>query len=163
MSYSFKIWIDADSCPKEVRNFIIDYAKLKDLTVYFVANRDISHPKNDSRFSMIICEKTEGSTDNYILSNATTKDIVITRDIPFAEKLTQLQITVMNDRGFLFTKDNIKEKLSERNFNLNLSFLGLNEGKKNSYGQKEYKKFTDTFDKIISQMIVNEIYSKKSN
>lgn len=159
--YNFKIWIDADSCPLPVKNLVIDTAKAKDLNIHFAANHEISIPKNNPNFTMHICAKTEGAADNFILDNAAQNDLVITRDIPFAARLVEKNIPVMNDRGTIFTKDNIKERLSERNFNLNLAELGLGGGGKKSYGPKEFKKFADTFERTVSQKIVTETFSKK--
>ena len=44
-------------------------AKAKNLNVNFVANHEISHPKNNPLFKMIICEKKEGDADNFIFEN----------------------------------------------------------------------------------------------
>ena len=68
----------------------------------------------------------------------------------------------MNDRGTVFTKDNIHERLSERNFNLNLAQLGLSEKNASRYGNRELKKFADCFERKTSQLIVNETFSKKN-
>lgn len=160
--FSFTIWIDGDSCPLLVKNFVIDYAKPKELKVTFVANREISIPKNSSIFKMIVCEKKDGAADDYIYENIQENDVVITRDIPFAARLVEKKIFVMNDRGTVFTKDNIRERLSERNFNLNLAQIGLVNNSKKTYSQKELKKFADTFNRHVSQLMVNETYSKKN-
>ena len=61
----------------------------------------------------------------------------------------------------VFTKDNIKERLSERNFNMNLAAIGLGGSTGSRYGTKELKKFADTFERHTSQLIVNEIFSRK--
>ncbi len=157
--YSFYIWIDADSCPLPVKNYVIDMAKAKKMNVNFVANHEISIPKNDPHFAMHVCEKISGAADDYIFNKAGQNDLVITRDIPFAQRLVEKKIFVMNDRGTVFTKENIKERLAERNFNLNLALIGLTESTKSRYGQKELKKFADTFERHTSQLIVNETFS----
>lgn len=161
--YSFYIWIDADSCPLPVRNWVIDIAKAKALNVNFVANREIPHPKNDAHFKMFVCEKTEGAADDFIFSNASGNDIVVTRDIPFAARLVEKGIFVMNDRGTVFTKDNIAERLSERNFNLNLAMIGLSGNSTRHYGPKELKKFADCFERKTSQLIVNDTFMQKKS
>lgn len=159
--YDFKIWIDADSCPVPVRDFLIGIGKSKNLNECFVANKSVSLPENNPLFNMIVCKNTPGAADDYIFENCGKTDIVITRDIPFAARLVEKKIFVMNDRGFVFTKDNIGERLSERNFNLNLSILGLNEKSETRYGPKELKKFADTFERQVSQTIVSETFSKR--
>lgn len=157
--YSFVIWIDADSCPLLVRNYVIDCAKAKSMNVSFVANREVPYPKNNPLFKMYITEKKAGAADDFIFENSKESDIVITRDIPFAARLVEKNIFVMNDRGKVFTKYNIQERLRERDFNLNMAELGFGSSD-NRYGQKELKKFIDTFDRQTSQLIVNENFFK---
>ncbi|MGI5058120.1 DUF188 domain-containing protein [Treponema pectinovorum] len=158
--YSFVIWIDADSCPLLVRNYVIDCAKSKSMNVSFVANRKIPFPKDNPLFKMCITEKKTGSADDFIFENAKGADVVITRDIVFAARLVEKKICVMNDRGTIFTKDNIKERLLERNFYLNMAELGFGSND-NRYGQKEFKKFETTFERVTAQLRVNETFSRK--
>lgn len=159
----FKIWVDADSCPAPVRNCIIDNAKSKNMNVIFVANREVPCPKNSPLFKMVICEKTSGAADDYIYKNCQNTDIVITRDIPFAKRLIEKNIFVMNDRGTIFTRENIDERLSERNFSLTLANLGLAGSSEKRYGQKELRKFATTFERHTSQLLMNELFLAKKN
>ena len=80
-----------------------------------------------------------------------------------ADRLIEKGIFVMNDRGIVFTKDNIKDRLREREFNMNLSILGLNENAQSRYGQKELEKFSYIFERHISQLIVNHTFKKPGN
>ncbi len=162
MSYSFRVFVDADSCPIPVKNFIIDFCKAKEISVIFAANHEISIPKNNPLFTMVVCPEKDQAADNYITETTKENDMVITRDIPFAARLVEKKIFVMNDRGVSFTKENIGQKLSERNFNMNLAAIGLGGNGGSRYGQKELKKFADTFERHISQLIVNETFSRKN-
>lgn len=156
-----KVWIDADSCPVLVRNYVVEKAVSLSFNVCFVANRSIPFATDLENLTMIVCEKSNQAADNYIYDNAEKNDLVITRDILFAEKLVKKQIKVLNDRGLVFTKDNIIDKIAERNFSMNLSALGLNSGKKSNYSEKQLKKFASTFEYEIQKHITNEIYNIK--
>lgn len=151
---AFSIWVDADSCPALVRDLIIRFSKRLSLDCYFVANRQISIPKA-SNFKMIITEATKDAADNYIVENASKSDIVITRDILLAERLLEKEVTTINDRGFSFTKENIKEKLSMRNFNLELFECGLIGEKTSNFGKKELNDFANCFDREIQKKLKN--------
>ena len=86
MAKEISIWIDADSCPTLVRNHVVKMGNRLNCQVYFVANKDI--PCNqDGQFQMIICKKEKDSADNYIFDHVAASDLVITRDIVFAERL----------------------------------------------------------------------------
>ena len=80
-------------------------------------------------------------------------DIVITRDILLAERLLAKEITTINDRGLCFTKENIKEKLSMRNFNLELFECGLIGDKTSTFGKKELNDFANCFDREIQKKL----------
>lgn len=148
----FSIWVDADSCPTLVRDLIIRFSKRLSLNCYYVANRQIGIPKSEN-FKMIVTENTKDAADNYIVDNATINDIVVTRDILLAERLLEKEITTINDRGLTFTKENIKEKLSIRNFNLELYECGLIGDKTSSFGKKELNDFANCLDREIQKKL----------
>ena len=89
-----------------------------------------------------------------LFTEAEENDIVVTRDIPFAARLVEKGICVMNDRGFVFTKYNIQDKLMERAFNMNLSEIGFaSRNKKTYYGDKEFAKFSACFDTEVEKRL----------
>lgn len=150
------IWVDADSCPKLVRTYLIDYSLKLQIKINFVANKNIPCHKEHQFFSMIITSQENQAADNYILKNVDKYDIVITRDILLADALVDKMITVINDRGTLWTKENIKERKSESAFNYELALIGFGINKSNTYDKKEFAKFANCFDKEIHRLIKEE-------
>ena len=151
----FTIWVDADSCPTPARDLIIRFSLRLELTCIFVANREISIPKKNPLFKMIICDVTPDAADNYIVQNAEENDIVITRDIPLAARLVEKKIQVINDRGILYDESNIRERLSLRNFNLELFQSGLIPEKTKKKKKKELNLFANCFDRELQKKIRN--------
>lgn len=145
-----KVWIDADSFPTLLKNFILEYAEKNYLEIIFVANKPIKSDKQN--FKMILAENTKDSADNIIFENITEKDIAITRDILLAERLVQKKIKTINDRGTYFSKENIKKKVEERNYDFNLAQLGFSGSKEKNYGMKELKKFRECFEKTLKKI-----------
>ena len=145
------IWIDADSCPTAVRNHTVKIAAKKNIKVYFVANKNI--PCDEQPFEMIICDSQKDAADDYILEHATTLDLVITRDIVFADRLVQKEITAINDRGTAFTIDNIKELLSDRDFDFALFQAGVVKHSRDGYSKKDFEKFSNCFDRTLNKLI----------
>lgn len=158
--YTFKVWIDGDSCPLLLRNYLVNIAKAKKISMIFVANSILPLPADVPFIENRICNKTKGAADNLIFDNAAGNDIVVTRDIPFAARLVKKGIFVINDRGNIFTKDNIADRLQERDFNLNLAQIGLGGRTKDRYGEKQLAKFEDAFERQTSQLIVNDMFKK---
>ena len=102
---------------------------------------------------MIICEATKDAADNYIYDNADKNDLVITRDIVFADRLVTKGISTINDRGTIFNKENIKELLSTRDFDLQLANIGLVKHFNEGYDKKKFALFANSFDKTLHQLL----------
>lgn len=148
----FSVWVDADSCPIPVKDIIFRFCKRLSLKLIFVANHQIPMPKSEL-FKMIVCDATPDAADNYIVENALPNDIVITRDIPMASRLLDKNITTINDRGLLFTSENIKEKLSLRNFNKELYDNGILSEKTSTFSKKDVNNFANCFDREIQKKL----------
>jgi len=149
-----RILVDADSCPKRVRNWLLARAKKNLIQLIFAANKDLSPQTNDGpenipNFKMIVCPAQSQAADNWILQNAQAGDLVITRDIPLASSLLEKGVAAMNDFGKVFDKQNIVRALKERELSLQMSQLGLGTKKRDSYGQDEFEIFAQAFSKEI--------------
>lgn len=144
-----RIWLDADSAPILIRNFIVNFAEKNDAEVFFVANRNISAKKNN--YKMIICEKEKDSADNYIFENSKSGDLVITKDLSLASRLLSKEIKVINDKGIIFTRSYIQTHLEEREMNIQLAALGFGE-KKASYSEENFKKFRKSFFETVEKL-----------
>ena len=148
---SLTIWIDADSCPSLVRNHTVKIGNKLGIKVAFVANKKISCDSGD--FEMIICQEEKDAADNYIFENCKAGDLVITRDIVFADRLVEKGISCINDRGTEFTREMIKERLSTRDFDLQLAQIGLVKHHHEGYDKKKFAGFANSFDKVIHRLI----------
>ncbi len=157
------IWIDADSCPSLVKDIVLQASVKNSLNVTYVANRNIPFSIQSPLFSMVICPGTEGAADDYIYSNVEFQDIVITRDIPLANRLIQKNITTLNDRGLIFTPDNVKKMLRERELSMMMSAIGVNKGARwDSYGKKEAASFANCFYNVLQSKLSQSIFNPKN-
>jgi uncharacterized protein YaiI (UPF0178 family) len=118
----------------------------------YVANRIIPLPQN-SLFTMIVTEASDGAADDYICAHIEPDDIAITRDIPLAERLVAQGITALNDRGILFTAENIRERLSLRNFNLALAEMRETAEKTAVYNKRDVGNFANCLDREITRKL----------
>ena len=147
-----KICIDADSCPVKVREVVLKAAERTGISLVLVANKKIPH-KNSEIVKDIIVEDVPDAADNYICNNTEKNDIVITRDIPLAERLVSKDINVINDRGTQYTHENIKERLSIRNIMFTIRESGLKIDEETNFSQKDLQKFANLFDSLLTKMI----------
>ena len=145
------IWIDADSCPRQVRDLICKTGIRLNLVINFVANRPIPMPES-TLFHMIQADSTPDAADDYIVEHSETGDLVITRDIPLAKRLVDRGIRVINDRGNVYTEININERLSMRNLMLDLYNNGIYPEKTGQFGKKELQEFANALDREITKL-----------
>lgn len=111
------IWVDGDSAPRDIRPILLRCGK--SIAVHFIASRKLS----DLPESMLtLVPEGQDSADLLIEKKAALGDLVVTRDILFAERLVKSGIAVINDRGELFTKEKITERRSLRDTAAELRF-----------------------------------------
>ena len=86
-----QIWVDADACPRVVKDILFRAAKRLELTVTLVANQPIPVPK--SRFiETVRVASGFDVADNYIVQHAHAGDLIITADIPLAAELVEKKL-----------------------------------------------------------------------
>ena len=152
-----KILVDADSCPRQARDLVLRRACKLSIRTIFAANRSIpsEYTVNGAtmRAEMIICPAFDNSADDRIVELAQSGDLVITRDVPLAKRLIENGVFVIDDRGRIFTQDNINEMLSIRNFKVGLAENGLEIERTANYGKKELKLFADSLDRALTKLL----------
>ena len=148
------LFVDADSCPVRIREIICKTAKRLRVLAIFTANRLIPIPKN-TYCTTIVTEAEDQAADAYILAHAAQGDMVITRDIPLAKQLVDAHIKVINDRGVVYTAENIGERLSIRNFMYELSVNGLAPERTKVFGKKEIMEFAQALDRETQRLLKN--------
>jgi len=146
------LWIDADSCPRQVRDLVCRAGIRLSLQVNFVANHKIPFTAH-ALHKMIISDSSPDAADDYIVEHAQGFDLVITRDIPFAKRLVDKQIRVINYRGTVYTEKNINERLSMRNLMLDLFNNGITPEKTGQFGKKELQDFANALDREITKLL----------
>jgi len=146
------IWIDADSCPVRVRQIVCKASLRLSVPLVFVANRSIP-VTNHELIGFVKTDEKEQSADNYIIASSKKGDLVITRDIPLAATLVGLGVAVINDRGVLFTPDNIRERLSIRDFMYEVRSNGLMTDRMSTFSKKDLQNFSNTFDSVLTKLL----------
>lgn len=146
------IFVDADSCPRPVRELVIRTVKRRSIRAVFAANRPIPL-ETGPEIVMEVCPPGESSADNRIVELVRQGDMVITRDVPLASRLVEKAILAIDDRGRVFTRDNIRQYLSLRDFTVGLAESGLGIERVASYGKREFKSFADSLDRELRRLL----------
>ncbi|MDR2537897.1 MAG: DUF188 domain-containing protein [Treponema sp.] len=147
-----RIFVDADSCPRLTRSAVLRASARTGIQAVFVANRLIPGIIGPTTL-MELCPSGEGMADDRIVALARAGDLVITRDIPLAQRLVEASVMVIDDRGREYTPENIQERLSLRDFMVGLAENGLGKDRVAQYGKRELKAFADSFNQILARTL----------
>ena len=147
-----QILVDADSCPREARKMVLRFAKRLGIRTVFAANRPI--PGLPKTALMELCPQGEGEADKRIVALARPGDLVLTRDLPLAEELVEGGIAVLDDRGRAFTRENIRQLRSVRDFIVGLADNGLETERTASYGREELNALANSLDRELFKLIL---------
>ena len=144
-----KIWIDADACPKAVKEIVFKANSRVKIPLVLVANSYLSIPQSDL-VRLIIVDKGLDVADQYIIDNVSKDELVITADIPLAAKIVEKNALALNPRGEIYTEENIGEILSMRDFLKELRDGGTITGGPATFGVKDVQEFANSLNKILS-------------
>lgn len=89
--------------------------------------------------------------DQKIVDSMEKGDLVITADIILADLVVDKDGTALNPRGKLYTKKNMKQHLSLRNFNAELRDAGVMTGGPAGLSKKDIQAFADSLDTFLAK------------
>ncbi len=147
-----KIWIDADACPRAVKEIVFRAAERLQVGVCLVANQGLS--KHHSRLvSSVVVPGGPDEADKYIAEHAEPSDLIITADIPLAAKIVAKGAVALDPRGDLYTGENVGERLSVRDLMQGLREEGLVQGGPAPFGPGDRKRFASALDRTLTRLV----------
>ena len=150
MHQEFDVWIDADACPKDVKEIVYKASFRLKFKVTLVANAYLSVPPSPLIRSIQVDQGADVA-DGYIVENLKPEDIVITADIPLASLVIEKGALALNPRGELYTTENIGERLAVRDFMKELRDGGQITGGPPPFGPKDKAKSANSLNRILTQ------------
>lgn len=148
LSTPYKIWIDADACPKAVKEILFKTSARLKIELTLVANSYQSIP-HTPLINLIVVGKKLDEADQYIVDHVAPHQLVITADIPLAAKVVEKNAYALNPRGEIYTEENIGEILSMRDFLKELRDGGAITGGPASFGPKDVEHFANSLNKLF--------------
>ncbi len=145
-----KIWIDADAAPRDVKEIVYRAAQRLGIPAVLVANRRLATPPNNPHVSAVCVQGGPDAADRHIAEHAAAEDIAITADIPLAAILVGKGVVVIDPRGELLHAENVRERLSIRDFMDSLRGSGVETGGAGTYGAREKQAFAATLDRVLT-------------
>ncbi|MBL4851579.1 MAG: YaiI/YqxD family protein [Gammaproteobacteria bacterium] len=143
------IWIDADACPVVIKEILFRAAERTRVVVTLVANQFLRVPKSEV-IKFVQVGAGFDVADNEIVKRVTPGDLVITSDIPLANDVIDKGCIALSPRGELYTKENIKGRLTMRDFMDTLRSSGIDTGGPPALSQKDRMAFANHLDKYLA-------------
>ncbi|MGH1366817.1 MAG: YaiI/YqxD family protein [Calditrichia bacterium] len=144
------IWVDADACPIAVKDILFRAAKRTETKLTLVANQPMRIPRDDL-IDFILVPAGFDVADGEIVKHVEKNDLVITADIPLAAEVITKGATVLDPRGELLTEENVRSRLSVRNFMEQLRESGVQTGGPKKQSQKDVQEFANSLDRILNK------------
>ena len=147
---SLSIWVDADACPRVIREILFRAAKRVECPLVLVANHAIAVPNSPWIRSVQVPQGFDVA-DNLIAAEVCPGDLVITSDIPLAAEVIDKGGGVISPRGEQFTRNNIRQRLNMRDFMDTLRASGEVGGGPPALGERDKQAFANALDRYLAR------------
>ena len=145
-----QIWVDADACPKVIKEILFRAAERRQIQLTLVANKMLYCPPSRFIRAMQVPAGFDVA-DNKIAQLVEPGDLVITADIPLAADVIGRGGHALNPRGEFYTKDTIQERLTMRNFMDGLRASGVDTGGPPVLSQRDRQEFANQLDRFLAK------------
>ena len=145
-----QIWVDADACPAVIRDILFRAADRARMRVTLVANQPVKRAVSPY-IHFVQVPAGFNVADARIVEMMEPRDLVITADVPLAAAVIEKGGVALDPRGTLYTSENVRERLSLRNFMDELRGSGVNTGGPASLGKRERQLFANQLDRWLAK------------
>lgn len=144
-----RIFIDADACP--VKDEIYKVAGRHKLTTYVVSNSWMRLPQS-LLIEQVVVDDGFDAADDWIVENTGEGDIVVTSDIPLADRSLKKGSVVMGPTGRPFDERSIGMSLAMRDLNAHLRQTGEISGHNAAFSKKDRSQFLNNLENAIQKL-----------
>jgi uncharacterized protein YaiI (UPF0178 family) len=146
-----KIWVDADACPRVIKEIIFRASERLKVPVCLVANKGLAR-HNTRLVESVVVKEGFDAADDYIVQHTATEDLVITADIPLAARIVANGGVALDPRGELYTEENVGERLSMRDLMMELRSGGVVQGEPAQFSLTNRQRFASALDRFLTRM-----------
>ena len=144
------IWVDADACPRPVKEILFKAAERTGIELTLVANHAMAVP----RLPNVRLLQVQGGfdvADQEIAKRVAAGDLVITADIPLAADVIARGAQALNPRGELYSADTIRALLTMRDFMDTMRASGVVTGGPPALSQADRQAFAGQLDRWLAR------------
>ena len=141
-----RLFIDADACP--VKDEVYRVAGRYGLHVFVVSNSWINTPR-EPWIEQVVVDAGPDIADDWIAERAGPGDIVVTADIPLADRCLKAGAQALKANGQPFTPDSIGSALAGRMVGEHLRSMGVATSGPPPFGPKDRSAFLQALDQAV--------------
>ena len=145
-----QIWVDADACPNVIKEILFRAAERVQVCLTLVANQLLRTPPSGYIKALQVPAGFDVA-DSKIVQQLQPGDLVITADIPLAALVIEKGGHALNPRGEFYTTENIRERLTMRNFMDELRNTGVNTGGPAVLSLTDRQAFANQLDRFLTK------------
>jgi len=145
-----KVYVDGDAFPNLLKPILFRSIERLGLETFVVANKKINIGKSKYITYMIV-DAGADEADHKIVEMVKEGDLVITADIPLADRVISKNAHAIDHRGELYSVDNIKQYLAMRNLMDKIRESGeMTKGPK-PFGVKDAHEFANQLNTFLTK------------
>lgn len=145
-----QIWVDADACPRVIKEILYRAAERVQCQLVLVANQLLDIPRSAFIKSIRVAPGFDVA-DNHIVQQVAEGDLVITADIPLAAEVLEKGAEALNPRGELYSRETIRQKLTMRDFMDEMRGSGVITGGPPPLNQTDRREFANALDRFLEK------------
>ena len=145
-----RLWVDADACPREVREVVFRAAARRGLRVTLVANAWQNVPPI-AGVDLVLVASGADKADDHIVAAARRADLVVTGDVPLAARIVAKGLMAVSPRGEEYTEATIGDRLATRDLMEALRGAGLATGGPAPFSDRDLRKFANVLNNYITR------------
>jgi len=155
-----KIYIDGDALPNILKPILIRFIKKNSIQTYVVSNKAISLGGFSKNIRYVVVNQGADEADNKIVEMIKKlSDLVITADIPLADRVISLNANAIDHRGAIYTQDNIKQYLAIRNLMQDIRDTGEKTRGPKAFTNKDAECFANSLNNIFQKYTKEKSYT----
>jgi uncharacterized protein len=143
-----KIWVDADACPRDIKEVLFRVAERRRIHVVLVANGNLNVPRS-AYISTVRVGAGLDVADSHLVASSSRGELAITADIPLAAALVAKGVRVLDPRGEVYDADNVRERLAMRDLMKELRDSGVPTGGPSSFDARDKQRFANALDREL--------------
>jgi len=146
------LFIDGDAFPNLLKPIVLRSIERLALSTKVIANKKINIGTS-KHIEIIIVDQGADEADHHIVELCDVGDLVITADIPLADRIVSKNAHAIDHRGELYSVDNIKQYLAMRNLMESIRESGQITSGPKAFGPKDAHAFANQFNAFLAKHI----------